>query len=112
MVDVRGDILRPPHGTTPVAVKSNTRLSRKSQIKGRIKSGMIYPPKPQGLVMARANCNLFCLSVLSKDKILWNLWHTVENLIQINLSNGMRKPVFRDVRNKSFTLEQTFWQLF
>ena len=23
MVDVRGDILRPPHGTTPAAVKSN-----------------------------------------------------------------------------------------
>ena len=27
---------------------------------GRIKSGMIYPSKPQGLVMARASCNLFC----------------------------------------------------
>ena len=23
MVDVRGDLLRPPHGTTPAAVKSN-----------------------------------------------------------------------------------------
>ena len=23
MVDVRGDVLRPPHGTTPVAVKTN-----------------------------------------------------------------------------------------
>ena len=23
MVDVRGDVLRPPHGTTPAAVKSN-----------------------------------------------------------------------------------------
>ena len=23
MVDVRGDVLRPPHGTTPVAVKAN-----------------------------------------------------------------------------------------
>ena len=23
MVDVRGDVLRPPHGTTPPAVKSN-----------------------------------------------------------------------------------------
>ena len=37
-----------------------TRLSHKSQIKGWIKSGMIYPPKPQGLLMARASCNLFC----------------------------------------------------
>ena len=23
MVDVRGDVLRPPHGTTPAAMKSN-----------------------------------------------------------------------------------------
>ena len=23
MVDVRGDVLRPPHGTTPAAVKAN-----------------------------------------------------------------------------------------
>ena len=23
MVDVRGEVLRPPHGTTPAAVKSN-----------------------------------------------------------------------------------------
>ena len=23
MVDVRGDVLQPPHGTTPAAVKSN-----------------------------------------------------------------------------------------
>ena len=28
MVDVRGDVLRPPHGTTPAAVKSNKRLLR------------------------------------------------------------------------------------
>ena len=37
-----------------------TRLSHKSQIKGQIKRGMIYPPKPQGLVMAHTSCNLFC----------------------------------------------------
>ena len=37
-----------------------TRLLHKSQIECWIKSGMIYPPKPQGLVMARASCNLFC----------------------------------------------------
>ena len=27
MVDVRGDVLRPPHGTTPAAVKSNKLIS-------------------------------------------------------------------------------------
>ena len=27
MVDVRGDVLRPPHGTTPAAVKSNKNQS-------------------------------------------------------------------------------------
>ena len=26
MDDVRGDILRPPHGTTPAAVKSNKKV--------------------------------------------------------------------------------------
>ena len=28
MVDVRGDVLRPPHGTTPAAVMSNKKLHR------------------------------------------------------------------------------------
>ena len=28
MVDVRGDVLRPPHGTTPAAVKSNKKEMR------------------------------------------------------------------------------------
>ena len=28
MVDVRGDVLRPPHGTTPAAVKSNKNKKR------------------------------------------------------------------------------------
>ena len=30
MVDVRGDVLRPPHGTTPVAVKSNKKSEMRS----------------------------------------------------------------------------------
>ena len=30
MVDVRGDVLRPPHGTTPAAVKSNIKSEMKS----------------------------------------------------------------------------------
>ena len=30
MVDVRGDILRPPHGTTPAAVKSNIKSEMRS----------------------------------------------------------------------------------
>ena len=30
MVDVRGDILRPPHGTTPAAVKSNIKSEMSS----------------------------------------------------------------------------------
>ena len=28
MVDVRGDVLWPPHGTTPAAVKSNIKSER------------------------------------------------------------------------------------
>ena len=30
MVDVRGDVLRPPHGTTPAAVKSNMKSEMRS----------------------------------------------------------------------------------
>ena len=30
MVDVRGDVLRPPHGTTPAAVKSNIKSKMRS----------------------------------------------------------------------------------
>ena len=30
MVDVRGDVLRPPHGTTPAAVKSNIKSAMRS----------------------------------------------------------------------------------
>ena len=33
MVDVRGDVLRPPHGTTPAAVKSNKKSLLKSSVK-------------------------------------------------------------------------------
>ena len=29
MVDVRGDVLRPPHGTTPAAVKANKKQKAK-----------------------------------------------------------------------------------
>ena len=30
MVDVRGDVLRPPHGTTPTAVKSKKKIRKRS----------------------------------------------------------------------------------
>ena len=30
MVDVRGDVLRPPYGTTPAAVKSNIKSEMRS----------------------------------------------------------------------------------
>ena len=30
MVDVRGDVLRPPHGTRPAAVKSNIKSEMRS----------------------------------------------------------------------------------
>ena len=32
MVDVRGDVLRPPHGTTPAAVKANIIQKRGTSI--------------------------------------------------------------------------------
>ena len=49
MVDVRGDVLRPPHGTTPAAVKSNI----KSEIRSfksnenihKKEGGSRYPPE-------------------------------------------------------------------
>ena len=33
MVDVRGDVLRPPHGTTPAAVKLNIESEMRSRPK-------------------------------------------------------------------------------
>ena len=35
-----------------------TRLLHKSQVNGKIKSAVIYPPKSEGLVMARGSCKL------------------------------------------------------
>ena len=40
MVDVRGDVLRPPHGTTPAAVKSNIKSEMRS-----LSLQNIYPQK-------------------------------------------------------------------
>ena len=45
MVDVRGDVLRPPHGTTPAAVKTNIKpemLSFKSNENIHKKEGGSY----------------------------------------------------------------------
>ena len=41
MVDVRGDVLRPPHGTTPAAVKTN-KVSAFVHQKGTGAASMIY----------------------------------------------------------------------
>ena len=37
MVDVRGDVLRPPHGTTPTAVKSNIKYYDETKMRTRQK---------------------------------------------------------------------------
>ena len=36
MADVRGNVLRPPHGTTPAAVKSNKNQIKPSYIAGNV----------------------------------------------------------------------------
>ena len=43
MVDVRGDVLRPPHGTTPAAVKSNIK-SEMSILKVYLKIKVLHGP--------------------------------------------------------------------
>ena len=43
MVDVRGDVLRPPHGTTPAAVKANIKSEMRS-----FKSNENIPKKEGG----------------------------------------------------------------
>ena len=49
MVDVRGDVLRPPHGTTPAAVKSNikseTRSFKSNENIHKKEGGVINPTK-------------------------------------------------------------------
>ena len=47
MVDVRGDVLRPPHGTTPAAVKSNI----KSEMRSFKSNENIH--KKEGVVISR-----------------------------------------------------------
>ena len=42
MIDVRGDVLRPPHGTTPAAVKSNIKSENKSNENIHKKEGGSY----------------------------------------------------------------------
>ena len=76
------------------------RLSHKSQIKGRIKCGVIYPPNPQGLVMARASCNLICgISFMSFGVIQrQNPLEFMTYCRNFNLRHGMRKLVFSYVR--------------
>ena len=54
MVDVRGDVLRPPHGTTPAAVKS------------KIKSEMRF---------FKSNENMFFLCVVHVIQLLHTLTH-------------------------------------
>ena len=39
---------------------TSTSNTQDCRIIHRLKSGVIYPPKPQGLVMAHASCNLLC----------------------------------------------------
>ena len=47
MVDVRGDVLRPPHGTTPAAVKSNIKSEMINLTKRRnIKNGLCTLSSP------------------------------------------------------------------
>ena len=38
MVDIRGDVLRPPHGTTPAAVKSNKNQQSRSRKNKKIQT--------------------------------------------------------------------------
>ena len=51
MVDVRGDVLRPPHGTTPAAVKSNI----KSEIRAFKSNENIYKKEGGSYYVVSAN---------------------------------------------------------
>ena len=42
MVDVRGDVLRPPDGTTPAAVKSEMRSSKSNENSHKKDGGSYY----------------------------------------------------------------------
>ena len=51
MVDVRGDVLRPPHGTTPAAVKAN-KIKKLSSFKS---NGNIHKRKDVSYYVISAN---------------------------------------------------------
>ena len=42
MVDVRGDVLQPPHGTTPAAVKAN-KNHKMSSFKSNLNTSSLFP---------------------------------------------------------------------
>ena len=53
MVDVRGDVLRPPHGTTPAAVKSNIKSEMRSfKSNENIHKKEVYQYKEHMLIFA------------------------------------------------------------
>ena len=62
MVDVRGDVLRPPHGTTPAAVKSNIKsemISFKSNENIHKKEGGSYLDKSVSEIKTQINVSFF-----------------------------------------------------
>ena len=66
MVDVRGDVLRPPHGTTPAAVKAN-----KIQKLSSFKSNENIHKREDGsyYVVSR----LFRAATRAQRQLLWSL---------------------------------------
>ena len=66
MVDVRGDVLRPPHGTTPAAVKSNK--NQKWDSLRAMKTALDSFQKEVYLSTVS-----YCIALLYLEPIIWGL---------------------------------------
>ena len=73
MVDVRGDVLRPPHGTTPAAVKSNIksemRFFKSNEKIHKKEGGSYYVVSANKASLVRTSTNaLFSFRIYSNSK--------------------------------------------
>ena len=86
MVDVRGDVLRPPHGTTPAAVKSNIKSEMRS-----FKSNENIHKKEGGSYY-----------VVSANKASYKYKHILLQPLQVHVCNGVGPQVLPTLVRPSF----------
>ena len=95
MVDLRGDVLRPPHGTTPAAVKSNIKSEMRSFKSNenihKKEGGSYYVVSPNKEVCLRSQTVLKANFVKSRFLCTWRL--SVQMWLFMNMLSSKRNYV-------------------